>query len=80
MVRQPSSGAEIAERHVEAAVWTLRRLDTEAEMGWLGGYDPERVRREAGEAVGVLARSVDAAPLAYRDMLARNYVLALAER
>mgnify|MGYP001581139634 FL=1 len=65
---------------VEAAVWTLRRLDTEAEMGWPGGYDAERVRLEALEAVGVLARSVDAAGLAYREMLARNYVRALAER
>lgn len=65
---------------IEAAVWTLRRLDTEAEMGWPGGYDPERAHREAGEAVGVLARSVDAAAPEYREMLARNYVRALAER
>lgn len=65
---------------VEAAVWTLRRLDVEAEMGWLGGYDAERVRREATEAVATLARSVDAAPPEYREMLARNYVRALAER
>lgn len=65
---------------VEAAVWTLRRLDTEAELGWPGGYDPERVRREADEALAVLARSVDAAPAAYQTALARAYVQALAER
>ena len=68
------------DREIEEAVWTLRRLDDEAGRHWPAGYDADRVRREALEAVEVLARSVDAAPLAYRDMLARNYVLALAER
>ena len=68
------------DREIEEAVWTLRRLDDEASRNWPAGYDADRVRREAGEAVGVLARSVDAAPLAYREMLARSYVLALAER
>jgi len=65
---------------VEAAVWTLRRLDVEAEMDWPGGYDPERVRREAGDAVAVLAGSVDASLAEYRAMLARSYARALAER
>ena len=65
---------------VEAAVWTLRRLDVEAEMGWPGGFAVERVRREAGEAARVLVRSVNAAPQEYQEMLARNYVRALAER
>ena len=65
---------------VEAAVWTLRRLDVEAELGWFAGYEADRVRREAGEALAVLARSVDAAPVEYQAMLARGYVKAIAER
>ena len=65
---------------VEAAVWTLRRLDVEAELGWLEGYEAGRVRREAGAALAVLARSVDAAPADYQAMLARGYVKAIAER
>lgn len=65
---------------VEAAIWMLRRLDTEAEMDWPGGYEIERIHREAREALAVLAQSVDAAPPEYREMLARNYVRVLAER
>lgn len=68
------------ERRIEEAVHTLRRLDIEAEMGWPGGFDAEQVRWEAGEAVALLVRSVDAAPPEYQEMLARNYVRALAER
>ena len=68
------------DREIEEAVWTLRRLDDEAERGWPGGYDAERVRREAGAAVAVLAASVAVAPAEYQAMLARGYVKALAER
>lgn len=64
----------------EEATQRLRRLDIEAEQGWPGGYDPERVRLEAAEAVAVLAQSVDAAPPEYQAMLARGYVKAIAER
>ena len=68
------------DREIEEAVWTLRRLDDEAERGWPGGYDAERVKEEAGAAVAVLTASVDAAPPAYQAMLARGYVKAIAER
>ena len=64
----------------EGAIDRLRKLDVEAEAGWPGGYDAERVRQEAGAAVAVLAISVAAAPAEYQAMLARGYVKALAER
>lgn len=56
------------------AIRILRRLDDEARRGWPAGYDAEAVRREAREAVAVLAQSVDAAPEASRALLARGYV------
>jgi len=62
------------DRRVEEAIHALRRLDDEARRGWSVRYDAERVRIEAGEAVAILAQSVDAAPEAYRELLARGYV------
>jgi len=59
---------------IEHAIRILRRLDDEARRGWPAGYDAERVRVEAGEAVAVLAQSVDAAPEADQELLARGYV------
>ena len=67
------------EAQVEAAVQTGRRLQWEADQGWPSGYDPERVSREAGQVVDVLAAAVDVAPPLYAESLARMLVRALHE-
>lgn len=64
---------------VEAAVQTGRCLQWEADQGWPSGYDPERVRAEARQVVGILAAAVAAAPPEYAPKLARALVRALQE-
>ena len=44
------------------AITTLRRLEAEASVGWVYGYDPNEVARLATEAVTILSAQVEAAP------------------
>ena len=66
-----------ADREIDEVILTLRRLDTEARMGWPSGFDVAGVLRETHQAVALLAQSVERAPAAYQAMLARNYVRAV---
>ena len=47
---------------VDDAITTLRRLEAEASVGWVYGYDADEVAGLAGAAVVVLSAHVEAAP------------------